>query len=293
MKNSTQKNLSTLVEDIYQTVANITDGQEIPDELLETLAQKIKGTIKTWATPQNHNKFRLRMSNIGRPARQLYYSQQGSKEIKHSPETQIKFLYGHILEDLLIFLVKLSGHKVTDEQKEVQVDGIEGHMDCKIDGEVIDIKTASSYAFKKFKNGSLREDDPFGYISQLSGYERAEGTDNGGFLAMNKESGELTLYQPEELDKPNIQSLIGRITEVLIDSDNPPAKCYNTLSAGTKGNRKLPMGCVYCSHKFECHKDANEGKGLRVFKYARGPEYLTTVVSPPKVEEITHAKTTH
>ena len=53
------------------------------------------------------------------------------------------------------------------------------------------------------------------------------------------------------------------------------------------------MGCVYCSHKFECHKDANEGKGLRVFKYARGPEYLTTVVSPPKVEEITHAKTTY
>ena len=48
-----------------------------------------------------------------------------------------------------------------------------------------------------------------------------------------------------------------------------------------------------CNHKFICNKDTNDGEGLRVFKYARGPEYLTTVVSVPKVEEITHAKTRH
>ena len=291
MQNSTKKNLSTLVEDVYQTVTNITDGQEISDELLEALAQKIKGTIKAWATPQNHNKFRLRMSNIGRPARQLYYSQKDSTKIKHDAATQIKFLYGHILEDLLIFLVKLSGHEVTDEQKEIQVNGIKGHMDCKIDGEVIDIKTASSYGFKKFKNGSLRDDDPFGYISQLSGYERAEGTSNGGFLAMNKESGELTLYQPEELDKPNIKNLISRIMEALVNFNKPPEKCYKPIAAGTKGNMKLPIGCVYCSHKIKCNEDTNDGKGLRMFKYARGTEYLTTVVSAPKVEEITYEKT--
>ena len=65
MKNSTQKNLSTLVEDIYQTITDITDGsKEIPDELIDELGRKIALTIKTWATPQNHNKFKLRMSNI-------------------------------------------------------------------------------------------------------------------------------------------------------------------------------------------------------------------------------------
>ena len=207
MKNSTKKNLSTLVEDIYQTVTDITDGKrKVPDELVDELGQKIARTIKTWATPQNHNKFKLRMSNIGRPARQLYYSQKDSREIRHHPSTQMKFLYGHIMEDLLIFLAKLSGHEVTDEQKEVKVKGVVGHMDCKIDGEVIDIKTASGFGFKKFKNGTLRDDDPFGYISQLAGYERAEGTENGGFLAMNKESGEIALYQPDDLDKPNIKT---------------------------------------------------------------------------------------
>ena len=44
-------------------------------------------------------------------------------------------------------------------EKEVKVKGVQGHMDCVIDGEVIDIKTASGFAFKKFKDGTLREDD--------------------------------------------------------------------------------------------------------------------------------------
>lgn len=281
------KELSTLVDDVYETVTSITGGQEIPDELLDELGDKIKQTIKTWATPQNRNKFTLRMSNIGRPARQLYYSKQQTREITHSPETQIKFLYGHLLEDILIFFVKLSGHKVTDEQKEVTVNGIKGHMDCKIDGEVIDIKTASNFGFKKFKNKTLRDDDPFGYLSQLAGYEGAEGTTNGGFLAMNKESGELALLQPEELDKPNIKSLISRLVEALVNFNEPPEKCYKPVAAGVKGNMKLPFGCVYCSHKIECNKDTNNGKGLRMFKYAKGIEYLTSVVTLPKVEEVT------
>jgi hypothetical protein len=288
MKNSTKKNLSTLVEDIYQTVTDITGGnKEVPDELLNELGQKIARTIKTWSTPQHHNKFKLRMSNIGRPARQLYYSQKDTQEIKHHASTQIKFLYGHIMEDLLIFLTKLSEHAVTDEQKEVLVDGVLGHMDCKIDGEVIDIKTASGFGFKKFKNKTLAEDDPFGYVSQLAGYERAEGTDNGGFLALNKESGELTLYQPEDLDKPNVNTLISNI-ESALKGEAPPDKCYKPIKSGSKGNMKLPMGCVYCSHKFVCNADTNDGKGLRVFKYAKGLEYMTKVVSLPKVEEIQH-----
>ena len=291
MKNSTKKNLSTLVEDIYQTVTDITGGdKEVPDELLNELGQKIARTIKTWSTPQHHNKFKLRMSNIGRPARQLYYSQKDTQEIKHHASTQIKFLYGHIMEDLLIFLTKLSGHSVTDEQKEVLVDDVLGHMDCKIDGEVIDIKTASGFGFKKFKNKTLAEDDPFGYVSQLAGYERAEGTANGGFLALNKESGELTLYQPEDLDKPNVNTLISNI-ESALKGDAPPDKCYKPIKSGSKGNMKLPMGCVYCSHKFVCNADTNDGKGLRVFKYAKGLEYMTKVVSLPKVEELLYAET--
>ena len=49
---------------------------------------------------------------------------------------------------------------------------------------------------------------------------------------------------------------------------------------------KLPMDCVYCPHKFKCYKDSNEGKGLRVFKYAKGNVYFTEIKNMPNVEEV-------
>ena len=42
-------------------------------------------------------------------------------------------------------------------------------MDCKIDGVVTDVKSTSTFGFKKFKDGSLAFDDPFGYIAQIKG----------------------------------------------------------------------------------------------------------------------------
>jgi len=227
------------------------------------------------------------MSNVGKPARQLWY-EQNSKREPHAikPETMIKFLYGHLLERVVLFLTELAGHEVTDEQKEIKVKGIMGHMDCKIDGEVVDIKSASGYAFNKFRNGTLAEEDSFGYMSQLAGYEKAEGTTGGGFLAINKETGELALFKPQELDKPNIDVKINKVKSQLKKA-SPPDRCYQPISDGSSGNMKLPMLCVYCPHKFECHKDANDGQGLRVFEYSKGLTYLTTTVREPKVLEIT------
>lgn len=288
MKNSTQKNLSTLVNDIYDTVADLNIGEkEIPDELLADVTAGIGNAIIEWATPRDRSNSVLRMSSIGKPARQLYYADKYKENETSTPDaaTLIKFLYGHILEELLLFLVKLADHEVTDEQKEVTVNNIKGHMDCKIDGEVIDIKSASGFSFRKFQHGTLRDNDPFGYMSQLAGYEEAEGTSNGGFLAINKESGELALYQPEELDKPNVKKLINNLLD-LFKTKELPDKCYKPIAAGTKGNMKLPMNCVYCYHKIECHSDTNNGEGLRMFKYAKGIEYLTDVRSLPRVEEI-------
>jgi hypothetical protein len=286
MKNYTDKNLSTLVEDIYNTISDLNSGnQEISEACLESLSVGVSNAVKGWATPKENKQFTLRMSNVGKPARQLYYNNKYNNSNDLDSPTLIKFLYGHILEEVLIFLVKLAGHTVTDEQKEVILNDVKGHIDCKIDGEVVDIKTASSFAFKKFKNGTLREDDPFGYLSQLAGYETAEGTSNGGFLVINKESGELTLYRPEDLDKPNVKVLINKIKDIF-KFDELPERCYNLAPSGTKGNMKLPRGCVYCHFKTECHSDANGGKGLRLFKYAKGIEYLTRVNYLPKVEEI-------
>tara|TARA_B110000263_G_C14941491_1_gene343878 strand:- start:53 stop:592 length:540 start_codon:yes stop_codon:yes gene_type:complete len=179
----------------------------------------------------------------------------------------------------------MAGHTVTSEQKEISVDGVKGHMDCVIDGEVIDVKTASGFAFKKFRDGTLADDDVFGYLGQLAGYEKAENTSEGGFLVMNKETGELTTFIPDDLDKPNINEKIKEVRSSLA-VDTPPAFCYNPVPEGVSGNMKLARGCTWCPHKIECHKEANEGKGLRAFKYAKGLVYLTKVLKEPKVQEI-------
>ena len=70
-----------------------------------------------------------------------------------------------------------------------------------------------------------------------------------------------------------------------IVAEDPPDFCYDTVPEGKAGNMKLANGCTWCPHKFECRKDSNDGKGLRVFNYAKGPVYFTSVVSEPKVEE--------
>ena len=280
----------SIVEDIYKKIAPLASGEDlkIPEKVINDFGEKIKEALRAWSSPHKQTKG-LRMSNIGKPARQLWFDNLYNRSSTQSSSLQIKFLYGHILEELLLMLVRMSGHKVTDEQKEVVVDGIKGHIDCKIDGEVVDIKSASGFAFSKFSKGILPEDDPFGYISQLTGYEEHEGTDNGGFLVINKETGELCFYQPEELDKPNIKERIKDLKHKL-KLASPPELCYAPIPEGKSGNMKLHRNCVYCPHKYVCHKDTNNGEGLRTFKYSRGLVHFTKIKKEPKVDEIYEQK---
>ena len=287
MKN--KKTLDTLVQDIYDKLDTLTEGKslDVSEETATTFGESMKQALLNWSGEHPIDKPTLRMSNIGKPNRQLWYDMKSKAKTKSfSAPVQIKFLYGHILEEVVLFLARLAEHEVTSEQKEVDVDGIKGHMDCKIDGEVIDVKTASGFAFKKFKEGTLPDDDPFGYMAQIAAYEESEGTDKGGFLTLNKENGELALFRPDELDKPNIKARIKLLREQMKE-DTPPEFCYDPIPDGKSGNMKLPRGCVYCRHKFECHKDSNIGMGLRVFKYAKKFEYLTNVAKLPRVQEVT------
>ena len=284
------KKLDTLVEDIYDKLSVLSDGKslDIDDKTIDAFGESMKEVLSQWANPRPRDSGTLRMSNIGKPMRQLWYDMRSESKTTEriKPSVFIKFLYGHMLEEVLLMLIKIAGHEVTDEQKEVSVSGIKGHMDCVIDGEVIDIKTASGFAFKKFYNKTLAEDDIFGYLAQLAGYEAAMGTNKGGFLAMNKESGEIALYRPDSFDKPDIKKKIKTVKK-LIKIDTPPELCYNPVPDGAAGNMQIARGCTWCRHKFECHADSNKGKGLRVFKYSNKYSYLTRVVKEPRVLEVT------
>ena len=218
--------LDTLVPDIKKLLQDLTEGKQLvipPEELDRTMAN-LRESLVHWGTPQDRSGFRLRMSNLGKPLRQLWY--EAHSETPRSPPaawTQLKFLYGHMLEQIVLMFVRLAGHNVEQEQLEVDVDGIKGHLDSVIDGEVVDVKTASQFAFRKFTNGTLVDDDPFGYLAQLSGYEEALGSEKGGFLVINKESGEICLDRPDDLDKVNVPERINLIREAL-KLDTPPER---------------------------------------------------------------------
>ena len=71
-----------------------------------------------------------------------------------------------------------------------------------------------------------------------------------------------------------------------LESEHKPDKCFPTEAEGKKGNMKINKNCGYCEFKKDCYHEANEGRGLRVFKYSKGLMFLETVKAEPKVEEI-------
>ena len=80
--------------------------------------------------------------------------------------------------------------------------------------------------------------------------------------------------------------MIKTLRDTLEKKEPPEEKCY-PLSNTKAGNKELPIGCQFCNHKFECYKDSNKGKGLRIFKYASKNVYLAEVNKQPNVDEIT------
>src|SRR5690606_4702329 len=145
-------------EDIYEVFNNKEEGKFSPD-LFKEFGENINGVMgDRFLKPRNDDNPYLRMSNIGRPDRQLWYDMHpdGSKE-EFLPSTLIKFSYGDMIEQMILLYAKMAGHIVELEQAEVSVNGIKGHIDVMIDGVVVDVKSASTFSFKKFETGQLLE----------------------------------------------------------------------------------------------------------------------------------------
>ena len=201
------------------------------------------------------------------------------------PWAEIKYSYGHILEALAITLAKASGHTVTGEQDEVTVDGITGHRDCVIDGCIVDVKSSSSFGFQKFKDGSIRNDDSFGYLDQLDGYLVGSLNDplvivkdKAYLLAIDKTLEHMCLYE-HHLRKDSIQRRISNYKRI-VSGSIPPACTCETRPSGKSGNVELGIAASYSAYKHTCFPN------LRTFLYASGPVYLSKVIRTPDVTEV-------
>ena len=277
----------TLIKDIYDLLENKKVSKDVNiDFLIHEFGESMKKIMKRQLSDWKPDRRTIRLSNVGKTPLQLWHLMKGTESEKMTPSTLLKFMYGHIIEEMLLFLVKASGHKVTDEQKRCEVAGVIGHMDGRIDGTLMDVKSTSSYSFKKFKDGSLVDNDSFGYIDQLKAYAKSEGDTKIAWLAMDKQNGHLTWleYDLETTDHPKLKEDIEEKIVNLkkaVESDTAPDLCYDSVEDGKSGNQKLSMECSYCQYKKSCWPE------LRTFLYYNGPKHLVKVVNEPKVQEIT------
>lgn len=273
--------LDSLVDDIYG-LFDPNKMHEPNEENLNQFADNMKNILRTRLASREDVRDPLRFSALGKPDRQLWYMAKGYPSEEMTPKTYFKFLYGDVIEALLLFLAKESGHDVQSEQMEIEVDGVKGHIDAIIDGVVVDVKSASPFGYKKFKDHSIVQDDPFGYIQQISGYTDTITPGKGGaFLAADKVSGDLTVMNVSSsiIETHPPAPRIAHLKEV-IAQDTPPPRCFDPEPDGKSGNMKLGTQCSYCAFKTECWP------GLRTFIYSTGPRYLTTVVKVPDVYEV-------
>lgn len=280
------KSIETLVQDVY---ALLDSGVDLTDEQTALLGAEMAEAIRSQVRPRTERKPSLYFSGIGKPDRQLWYEHKGTKATPLLPSDKFKFLYGTLIEILMMNLARWAGHEVTEVQGRAQLDVVSGRKDCRIDGVTVDIKSASTFSFEKFKDGSLFTKDPFNYIAQISGYIQAGVKDGraetGAFWAADKQHGHMALLPVPPSKQPDMLKIIEHKKKVVI-LEEPPERCYEPVPMGKSGNMTLDTGCSYCGYKETCWADANDGLGLRTFLYSTGPKFLTKVVDEPRVNEI-------
>ena len=279
-----QKTIDTLVEDIYSLFTS-NEPTKIPANVLQDFAKDVTDAVVNALTEERKPRNNLRLSMIGQPARKVWYSVRSTEQEELDGSDYIKFLYGDILEALLVFLSKVSGHKVSDQQKQVVLNDVVGHQDAVVDNVLVDFKSASSFSFKKFTEGMVFKDDPFGYVAQLSAYAQANNAKEAGWVVIDKTTGQIAYCPVHQMEMINASQKIDYLRNAIKDSE-PPSRCYDDVPDGKSGNMQLATGCNYCAYKFDCWSDANNGKGLRAFQYANSVKYLTKVDREPNVPEL-------
>jgi hypothetical protein len=267
---------------------------EISEDGIQVFGEAMKDLLRENFNGGKHDERRrndkkngkLYASSFGLPPRRLWFSVHG-EPVKLSASDRIRFLYGHILESLVMLFAEEAGHNVTEQQKRVSVGNVSGKKDGRIDGVTVDVKSASSFSFKKFAKGEFligdEDSDPFGYKYQIGLYMKAGGDDKGAFVVINKENGEIVVnVLDKDFDVPDVEAKIEEANHILEHDHPPEGKCYPDVPRGKSGNYVLHKLCTFCDFRDQCWADANDGKGLFKHQYADGATYFTRLVKDPQ-----------
>jgi len=275
-------NIRDLPKDIYallESPGSITDKDA--DDLGKSIASVVRASLV------DQSKSGLRMSNYGSPCRRQLWYKVNKPELgeKLDGKTLSKFIYGHVIEALILWYAKLTKkHTIEGEQDTLEYEGILGHRDAIIDGMTADVKSANSRGMGKFRDHTLEHDDPFGYLDQLSLYSVAGREDDrvkvkkqAAFIAVDKENGDIVVdvYKTKDITQQDVLEV-----KQVLASPEPPPRAFVSQADGKSGNESIPFQCTYCQYKHTCWP------GLRGFAYSTGIRWLTKVVRQPDVPEV-------
>lgn len=246
---------------------------ELPDHLIQEFKDSCETAIKKQFSKREGAK--LRMSGIGRPVCQQILSMQDCPK-ESSYNDIMRFLFGDLIEAVAMLVIKAAGIKVVGEQKPCSIvldkENIKGTLDVILDEDgtekVWDIKSASPFSFdQKFKNGydKIKEDDPFGYIVQGHLYGEANNMPFGGWIVINKSTGEWAVVDaPEDIsERKRVLQQADSIVKVVKKADFKKAKLKDSWETYKKDgeivrtkNRLMPKLCSFCEYKKHCWEDA-------------------------------------
>lgn len=242
--------------------------------------------------------FRISMSNIGKPLCQLQMEQAKAEAVEDDYNLPLRFMFGAIIEGLTVSVLKHSGIKVNEEQTKVELPidvriepkvintyTIPGTLDLVLEGRVWDIKSASEYAFKEKFNSyeALKEDDTFGYLPQLYGYSAARKLPPGGFIVINKSSGQIKVL-PVMADYAEEQArCLSIITEnvKILHTKGAFKRCFEDedekFQKRLTGNKRLGSTCGFCKFKYSCWPGLQHLPNLNSTAFEKPYVYYTKV----------------
>ncbi len=254
---------------INQYLEDATSGKStMSEETVQQIGKDVMDAVRRqFGGGNRRDKFRLRMSNIGRPTCQLWFEKNKPEKALPKPTTFVmNMLLGDIVEAAFKGIITEAGVQYEDEDNYVELEldktTVKGSYDLVINGAVDDVKSASDWSYRnKFESyQTLKASDPFGYVGQLAGYAKASGKKAGGWWVVNKANGNIKYIAADGLDMDEELTKLND-TVATVDS-NEFVRCFDpvpeTFRGKATGNRVLNSNCKFCDYRFECYPTLKE-----------------------------------
>ena len=250
----------------------------IPPEAVLDFADSCRDSVTTQLNKQRQ--YKIRMSGLGRPLCQQLLEKKGvEQEVQYN--MLFRFLFGDLVEAIAVLVLEQAGIDIIEKQKAVNLNiggtNVSGTLDLIIRDEfgqdkVWDVKSASEWAYKFKYTGyggyeKIKEDDPFGYIMQGHLYGEATGLPFGGWIVINKSSGEVTVVEAPDWQADDrkeymadAKERIKVLTDESLEFKVPFKDVFEVYKQDGQevrtGNKLLPRPCNMCGYKAHCWKDA-------------------------------------